>query len=341
MKLLNPETVIDTVEALEAAVGKIPFAMTLKVIDHLDEGALRWIAASPLLFVGAGEGASIGITLGGGDPGFATADKRWLRIPAATLDDPTVVRPGAGCGALFLLPGTGETLRVNGRVAEVRDGQVHVRVEECYGHCAKALIRSDFWSVPDADAPREAREFVRASRFMALATIDATGRADVSPKGDPAGKMAWVNDDRVWFADRPGNRLTDSFHNMVMQPHIAAAFLIPGSTHIARVAGTARITTDKTMRERFIVQGKLPALAIAIDISRLELQPSPALDRAGIWPAAEPVHGIRPAQLFLEHTKLNKNKSLGARLASAALSLPGSRTLMEKGLQKDYKDNLY
>ena len=42
--------------------------------------------------------------------------------------------------------------------------------------------------------------------LMTLATIDAAGHADLSPKGDPAGSMAHIDGDRFWFADRPGNR---------------------------------------------------------------------------------------------------------------------------------------
>ena len=57
-------------------------------------------------------------------------------------------------------------------------------------HCAKALIRSDFWKAePRDDAPAATDAFVAASRFMALATIDLAGGADLSPKGDPAGRL--------------------------------------------------------------------------------------------------------------------------------------------------------
>jgi hypothetical protein len=42
--------------------------------------------------------------------------------------------------------------------------------------------------------------------------------------------------------------------------------------------------------------------------------------------------------MFAEHLRLNKDKGLGARIASAAVSIPG---LMQKALDKDYKDNLY
>lgn len=342
MKLCNPKTVIDTVEALEAVVGEIPLLMTLKVINHLDEGAKRWIAASPLLFAGFGDGEKIGITLGGGDSGFATADTHELRVPAAMLDDPTLARPGTGFGSLFLIPGTGETMRVNGRVVEVTGGEIRIRVEECFGHCAKALIRSAFWTaVPGESSPQDAVNFVSASRFMALATIDANGRADLSPKGDPADKMARVEKGCVWFADRPGNHRTDSFHNILAQPHVSALFLIPGSDYVARVSGTARMTTDKAIRASFVVQGKTPALAIAIESNNIGLSRSPALLRAKLWPVPEPARGIQPTKIFVEHMKMNKNKNSEAKLAGAALSKPGFQDQLEKDLKKEYKDNLY
>ncbi|MEJ8544742.1 pyridoxamine 5'-phosphate oxidase family protein [Brevibacillus borstelensis] len=338
MELFDPKTVINTVEALEAVAGRILPSMKLKVINHLDEGAIRWIAASPLLFAGFGDGETIGITLGGGDSGFATADTHELRVPTAMLDDPTLARPGTGFGSLFLLPGIRETMRVNGRVVDVIDGVIRIRVEECYGHCGKSLIRSDFWNAtPDDRAPQDDFSFVCASRFMALATMDANGCADLSPKGDPAEKMALVEKGCVWFSDRPGNHRTDSFHNIITQPHVSAVFLIPGSTYVASVSGTARITTDEAIRTRFAVQGKTPALATAIESNNFELSQSPALLRAKLWPMSEPTHGIQPTKIFIEHMNMNKNKGLEGGYANAELSMSGLQDL----LKKEYKENLY
>ena len=333
---------IDTVAALEACIGKTPAPINLKVIDHLDEGALRWISASPLMFAGFGEASRIGVTLGGGPRGFAAGDAHELRLPTAMLDDPTLARPGMGFGSLFLLPGIGETLRVNGRVTKVSEGELRITVEECYGHCAKALIRSDFWAAsPGAAAPRDAAAFVSASRFMALATIDSQGRADLSPKGDPSGTMASLEDGRAWFAERPGNRRADSFRNLIAQPHMAAVLLIPGSTQVARVSGTARLTTDEAVRARFVVQGKTPILVTGIDDLTVDLLESPALVRARLWPVNARTDGIDPGKVFVAHVKLNSDKGLGARLASAVLSVPGVTGLLQKGLEKDYKTNLY
>ena len=331
--------VIGSIAELEAVIGKIPPAVNLKVIDHLDETALRWIAVSPLLFAGFGDGAGIAITLGGGLPGFANGERTMLRLPAAALDDPTLARPGVGFGALFLARGIGETLRVNGHVAEVRDGVIHIAVDQCYVHCAKALIRSAFWSdEPVAGTPDDPSAFAAACRFMALATIDRDGAADLSPKGDPAGSMVRIDEGRLWFADRPGNRRTDSFRNLIVQPRVAAALIVPGSSKVAIVTGTARLTADEAARTRFSVQGKVPLLAIGVDDVGIALHESGALARARLWPVTECAAGIEPVKMFAAHVKLSKDKGIGAKIAGALLSVPG---LMQKSLEKDYKSNLY
>ncbi|RZK04059.1 MAG: pyridoxamine 5-phosphate oxidase [Novosphingobium sp.] len=330
---------IDSVDKLEAVIGKRPPVVDLKVIDHLDETALRWLAASPLAFVTTGDAREIAITLAGGAPGFATGDRETLRLPLATIDDPALLRPGAAFASLFLAPGIGETLRINGTVTAIDADTALVRVEECYGHCAKALIRSDFWSAGRLDdAPATAAGFVDAGRFLALATIDDNGHADLSPKGDPAGCMTRMDGAALWFADRPGNRRTDSFRNLIAQPRMAGALLIPGSTQIVILRGEALLTSDAAARERFTVRDKAPLLAVRVAEPGLELRASPALERAALWPAGEKAEGIDPARMFTAHVKLNKDKGLTARLGGLVMSIPG---LMQKGLDSDYKNNLY
>lgn len=330
---------IDNIVTLESVIGKTPAAVSLKVIDHIDATARRWLAASPLMFAGLGGSAGLGVTLAGGDAGFAKADTTILSIPCAAIDDRDLLVPGAAFGSLFLVPGIGETLRINGTVAEADGAVARIAVSECYVHCAKALIRSDFWqAVPGAPAHSDPAGFVADSRFIALATVDGCGAADLSPKGDPAGLMARLEDDRLWFADRPGNRRADSFCNIIVQPRIAAALLVPGSSQVALVRGQARLTTDETARATFAVRDKAPLLATCVEDLRIELHPSAALERARLWPAATAPADIRPAKMFAEHVKLNRNKGIGARVAGAIVSVPG---MMQKALEKDYKDNLY
>ncbi|MEE4453073.1 pyridoxamine 5'-phosphate oxidase family protein [Novosphingobium resinovorum] len=331
---------IDSMAALEDVVGKTPPAMHLKVIDHLDAGALHWISRSPLAFVGAGRADGLAVTLAGGSAGFAAGDTGELRLPLAMLDDPDLFAPGMPVGTLLLLPGVGETLRVNGRVSGIDGGVVRIAVEECYGHCAKAMIRSGFWTTGACEAPDKPAPFAAAARFMALATMGALGWADLSPKGDPAGGMARLDGDVLWFADRPGNRRVDSFRNIVEQPRVACALLVPGSASVARVRGHARLTTEQGMREGFAVNGKIPQLAIGVTIDALDIRESAALACAALWPVTAPEE-IDTTRLFVNHIKLNRSGGIGGAIARASIALPGMTGLMKKGLDKDYKDNLY
>ncbi|ABD87755.1 pyridoxamine 5'-phosphate oxidase-related, FMN-binding [Rhodopseudomonas palustris BisB18] len=233
-------------------------------------------------------------------------------------------------------------LRINGTVAAVDEHEVSIAVEQCYGHCGKALLRSEFWAaMPQVAAPQDVASFVADSRLMALASSDAQGHADLSPKGDPAGGLLRLEDDTAWFADRPGNRRTDSFRNILVQPRVAAALLIPGSSYVVHLSGRARISSDAARRAAFAVQDKTPALVAAIDDLTIELRDSAALRRARLWPLQPPTHGIEAAKLFVEHIKLNRDSGFAARLTGAALSVPGVSGLLKTALDKEYKNNLY
>lgn len=332
---------ITDVAALEACVGKLPAgSRDLKVMEHMDDSAQRWLQASPLLFATFSSNGRPDITLGAGAPGFAVADDpQRMRLPLAALDDPQLAQAGSRVGSLFLIPGLGETLRVNGRVAAIVDGRLEIAVEECYLHCAKALMRSDFWTAnPGVATPDDATDFMAAARFMALATIDHDGRADLSPKGDPAGALLRVRNGDVWYADRPGNRRVDSFRNILTQPRIAALALVPGSARVVRLSGRATITTDAAMRNAFAVGERVPKIATRVEQLQADLRDSPALARAGLWPAAAAPDDIDPAAMFVAHVKQSREKGLQAGIARAALKIPG---LMEKTLQHDYKTKLY
>ncbi|HWW59577.1 MAG TPA: hypothetical protein VN047_21995, partial [Sphingopyxis sp.] len=114
--------------------------------------------------------------------------------------------------------------------------------------------------------------------------------------------------------------------------------LVPGSPRVAIVRGTAMPTDDDTARAHFAVQDKVPLIATRVDDIEVELLTSAALERARLWPSAAAPADIRPAKMFADHVKLNKDKGIGARIAGAFVSVPG---LMQRGLDKDYKDNLY
>jgi uncharacterized protein len=127
------------------------------------------------------------------------------------------------------------------------------------------------------------RQFVERSPFLCLATSAADGSCDVSPRGDPAGFVRVLDDRTLLLPDRPGNRLADSLRNVLENPHVALLFVIPGITDTFRVNGRAEIVTDPELLEPCAVDGKVPKLALRIEIDQAYTHCSKAFLRANLW----------------------------------------------------------
>jgi PPOX class probable FMN-dependent enzyme len=88
------------------------------------------------------------------------------------------------------------------------------------------------------------RQFIERSPFLCVATSDARGRCDVSPRGDPAGFVRILDDVTLLIPDRPGNWIADSLRNILENPHVGLLFIIPGVGDSFRVDGRATLTDD-------------------------------------------------------------------------------------------------
>lgn len=127
------------------------------------------------------------------------------------------------------------------------------------------------------------RQFIERSPFVCLATSDATGACDLSPRGDPAGFVRIVDERTLLIPERPGNRLADSLRNILTNPHVALLFVVPGVTDTLRVNGRATITTDAGLLEPCAVEGKTPRLGVLVDIDEAYTQCSKAFLRSQLW----------------------------------------------------------
>lgn len=128
------------------------------------------------------------------------------------------------------------------------------------------------------------RQWLTASPFCLLATADADGRCDVSPKGDPAGDLVHVLDDRtVAIAERPGNRRVDGFRNVLANPHVGLIFLIPGRGDTLRVNGRARLVSDAPFFDAMVVKGHRPLVALVVEVEEVFHHCSKAFLRSRLW----------------------------------------------------------
>lgn len=166
------QRLVTPVDELTELIG-VPSEIVLKKqLAELDSHMMAFIAKSPFLLLGTF--SRIGrcdVSPRGDAYGSAKVlDSKTLIIPDRRgnrrVDSLHNILETGQVGLLFLIPGLGETLRVNGRACLIRDDDVMasmavdgkhplvgiaVEVEECFLHCAKAVIRSKLWDSREGD----------------------------------------------------------------------------------------------------------------------------------------------------------------------------------------------
>jgi len=169
--------------------------------------------------------------------------------------------------------------------------------------------------------------FIAASPFLIIATANAHGDTDVSPKGDPAGFVKVLDEKTMAIPDRLGNNRLDTFRNIVENPHVGVIFIVPGLRHTLRVSGTAQIVRDTDIREQLAINGKVPDHVLVVSVERVLFHCSKCMIRSHLWePAAWPDASDVPTlgEALIAHGKLAE------RLAD-----------VEQMLEDDSRDKLY
>jgi hypothetical protein len=156
---------ITTIEQLEALYGPKNPASVVKEIDRLNASYRKLIEAAPFVAIATGAPDGLDCSPKGDAPGFVRIlDDKTLAIPDRPgnnridgfrniLQDPRIA-------LLFLIPGVGETFRVNGRASISIDPELMqsfavngklprsvliVHIETAFFHCSKAVVRAKLW----------------------------------------------------------------------------------------------------------------------------------------------------------------------------------------------------
>ena len=173
---------ITDVGTLEKLYGVPSGAPVEKEIDYLHPHYQRLIAASPFFVLATGGPGGMDASPRGDAPGFVVVeDEKTLLIPDRRgnnrVDSLRNIIANPRVALLFLVPGVGETLRVNGRAEICTDpallerfgvegklprSVLVVRVDTCFFQCARAIFRSKLW---------EADRHVKRSSLPSLGTI--------------------------------------------------------------------------------------------------------------------------------------------------------------------------
>ena len=169
-------------------------------------------------------------------------------------------------------------------------------------------------------------EFIRRSPLVLLATSDADGHPDVSPKGDGPGFVAVEDARTLLIPDRKGNKLIFGLRNILANPRVALIFLVPGTEETLRVHGTAELTADPAIVERLSARGQPALLAIRVRVETCFFHCAKAFKRSRLWqPASWP-----------ERVRVSFGRLLAPRLGGA----PDLAQAIDRMIDEDYEKNL-
>ncbi len=156
---------ITSIEQLQTLYGEKSRGAVLKEIDRLNSGYRKLVEAAPFVAVATAGPEGLDCSPKGDAPGFVRIlDDRTLALPDRPgnnrVDGFTNILRDPRISLLFLIPGVGETLRVNGRASITVDPELMqcfavngklprcvlvVHIERVYFHCSKAIVRSRLW----------------------------------------------------------------------------------------------------------------------------------------------------------------------------------------------------
>jgi hypothetical protein len=130
---------------------------------------------------------------------------------------------------------------------------------------------------------KHSRAFIAMSPFIVMATCDAEGRCDASPKGDAPGFVTVLDDETLLIPDRLGNNRVDSIGNILEHPRVGLIFLVPGLRETLRVNGRAQITTDPELLAPTAFNEKMPRSGILVTADEVYFHCGKAMIRSDLW----------------------------------------------------------
>ena len=178
---------------------------------------------------------------------------------------------------------------------------------------------------------KHARAFIERSPFICIGTQSIAGKADVSPRGDPAGFVKIIDDKTLAIPDRPGNNRLDSLSNIVANPYVGLLFIIPGFDDTMRVNGKATLVTDPDLLESLSVNDRLPRLAIVVEVRTVFIHCAKAFRRSHLW---DPDH-------HQDRSALPSLMKIALDATNAAPRDKGEMNKLNEALEDDYQKTLY
>lgn len=149
------------------------------------------------------------------------------------------------------------------------------------------------------------RAFIALSPFVVLATSDAAGRVDATPRGGAPGFVAVQDDHTLLLGDAPGNNRLDALQNLIENPQAGLLFMVPGVDETLRVNGRVVLSTDAADLAACSDAKRAPKVVLRMTVQEAFLHCAKAFMRSRLWQADAQVERDRlPTMNQMIHDQL-------------------------------------
>lgn len=152
------------------------------------------------------------------------------------------------------------------------------QLEALYRRPSERAVSKQFSSIDPGIAA-----FIDRSPFIVLATTNASGSVDASPRGGPPGFVRRLDDRRIAIPDLNGNNRLDSYRNLIEHPYAGVLMLVPGQDETLRINGPAALSTDPDLLAGFTNELRTPKMAVVIETAEIYGHCSKAFRRGAVW----------------------------------------------------------
>ena len=152
------------------------------------------------------------------------------------------------------------------------------QLEVLYRRPSERALSKQFSSIDPGMAA-----FIDRSPFIVLATTNANGSVDASPRGGPPGFVRRLDDRYIAIPDLNGNNRLDSYRNLIEHPYAGILMIVPGQDETLRINGPAVLSTDPDLLAGFTGELRAPKMAIVIETAEIYGHCAKAFRRGVVW----------------------------------------------------------
>ncbi|WP_308636270.1 MSMEG_1061 family FMN-dependent PPOX-type flavoprotein [Paenibacillus silvisoli] len=152
------------------------------------------------------------------------------------------------------------------------------RLRELVGVPHEAVVKKTIDHIDD-----HVRAYLAKCPLFFMATSNAEGQCDVSPRGDKPGFVHVLDDHTLAFPERMGNRRVDSMINLLSNPRLGMICILPGMNEVLRINGKAQMIRNEPLLQSMAINGRQPQFAVKVTVEECFIHCPRALNTSDVW----------------------------------------------------------